>query len=70
MQHKEDHAWLHLEPAPDHRDCNDLETVDEDDVGCCEMASGGTCPYAGGKTMYTSGRKGDGVGKWQGDDFE
>jgi hypothetical protein len=70
MQHKEDHAWLHLEPAPDPRDCHDFKTVEEEDAGCCEMAPGGTCPYAGGKTVYTPRMKGDGLGQWQGDDSE
>ncbi len=50
MQQKEDHAGHHLEPAPDPRDCHELNILDEKDAGCCEMAPGGTCPYAGGWT--------------------
>lgn len=34
------------------------------------MGPGGTCPYAGGKTMFTARMPGDGKGRWDGDDFE
>ena len=34
------------------------------------MALGSTCLYVGRNTMYKARRKGDGKGRWDGDDFE
>jgi hypothetical protein len=70
IRHKEEHEWHHLESAPDYRTCPDLKTEEEVDGGCCEMAPGSTCLYIGKNTMYKARRKGDGKGRWDGDDFE
>lgn len=74
VRHKEEHEWHHLESAPDYRTCPDLSTVEEEDGWCCEMAPGGGCLYSGGGMgngiRYTVRRKGDGLGAWDGDDFE
>ncbi|KAE9370453.1 hypothetical protein N431DRAFT_442286 [Stipitochalara longipes BDJ] len=69
IRHKEEHEWHHLELAPDYRTCPNLRTVEEEDGGCCEMAPGGGCLYAGGKPKYKAGRKETGKGRWDGDDF-
>jgi hypothetical protein len=70
IRHKEEHEWHHLESASDYRACPDLKTEEEVDGGCCEMAPGGTCLYLGRNTIHKARRKGDGKGRWDGDDFE
>jgi hypothetical protein len=53
MQDQEYRAWRHFQSIPDYRGCKGLETLEDFNEGCCEMAHRGTCPYAGGNRFDT-----------------
>jgi hypothetical protein len=52
MQDLEYRAWRHFAPIPDYRGCDGLQTLEDFNTGTCEMAPGGTCPYASLNTVH------------------
>jgi hypothetical protein len=73
--HKEAHHCHHLEDAQiteplDYRDCQAFDVVEATDLGCCELALDKKCPYLTEGASHIVRQKGDGEGRWNGEDFE